>query len=72
MLPVTLGSSGASMPRPNRDRVMVSFYLPRSVKAFLVELAAQRGETQADTLRAMLAYAKEHMPKGWRPEDPGT
>lgn len=55
------------MPRPNRDRVMVSFYLARAGKAAIVELAAERGQTQADTLRAMLAYAQRHMPKDWQP-----
>jgi len=57
------------MPRPNRDRVMISFYIARSGKAALRELAAERGETQADTLRAMLAYAERRMPKGWKPKD---
>jgi len=56
------------MPRPNRDRVMVSFYIARSGKAAIRELAAERGETQADTFRAMLAYAERRMPKGWKPK----
>jgi hypothetical protein len=55
------------MPRPNRDRVMVSFYIARSGKAAIAKLAAERGETQADTHRAMLAYALAKMPKGWQP-----
>lgn len=55
------------MPRPNRDRVMVSFYIARSGKAAIADLAAKRGETKADTVRAMLAYAMTHMPKGWKP-----
>lgn len=55
------------MPRPNRDRVMVSFYIARSGKAAIAELAAERGETQADTVRAMLAYAQQRMPRGWKP-----
>lgn len=55
------------MPRPNRDRVMVSFYLARSTKAAIAALAAKRDETQSDTLRSMLAYAERHMPKGWKP-----
>lgn len=53
--------------RPNRDRVMVSFYLARSGKAAIKQLAEHRGQTQADTLRAMLAYAQRHMPKNWQP-----
>lgn len=56
------------MPRPNRDRVMVSFYLARSGKAAVVELAEKRGETQADTVRAMLAYSLAHMPAKWQPK----
>jgi hypothetical protein len=46
---------------------MVSFYIARSGKAAIEKLAAKRGETQADTVRAMLAYALRHMPKGWKP-----
>jgi hypothetical protein len=56
------------MPRPNRDRVMMSFYIARSGKAAIEQLAAERGETQADTIRAMLAYAQEKMPKNWQPK----
>jgi hypothetical protein len=55
------------MPRPNRDRVMTSFYISRPGKEFIRELAAERGETQADTVRAMLAYAQQRMPRGWHP-----
>lgn len=55
------------MARPNRDRVMVSFYLARSGKARIAELAEQRGQTQADTIRAMLAYAERKMPTDWQP-----
>ena len=55
------------MPRPNRDRVMMSFYITRSGKAAIKELAARRGQTQADTIRAMLAYAQQHMPERWNP-----
>lgn len=51
---------------------MVSFYLARSGKAALRELADGRGETQADTMRAMLAYAFGHMPAGWTPAEKVT
>jgi hypothetical protein len=47
---------------------MVSFYLARSGKAAVVELAEKRGETQADTVRAMLAYSLAHMPAKWQPK----
>lgn len=51
------------MPRPNRDRVMVTFYLERDARQAIRDLAARRGETQADTVRALLAYALERMPE---------
>lgn len=56
------------MPRPNRDRVMVSFYIARTVRAAIVKLAADRGQTQADTVRAMLDYSRQHMPPKWKAE----
>lgn len=46
---------------------MVSFYLARSGKEAIAKLAEKRGETKADTTRAMLAYALTHMPKNWHP-----
>lgn len=58
------------MPRPNRDRVMVSFYLARTDKAAITEIAAQREETTAATMRAMLAYAQTKMPAAWQPKEP--
>lgn len=47
---------------------MVSFYLARSGKQAILDLAAERGETQADTVRAMLSYAAQKMPRGWQPK----
>jgi hypothetical protein len=55
------------MPRPNRDRVMMSFYIARAGKTAIEKLAAEREQTQADTIRTMLAYSAQHMPKGWKP-----
>lgn len=46
---------------------MVSFYIARSGKVKILELAEERSETQADTVRAMLAYAVRHMPAKWTP-----
>lgn len=40
--------------RPSRDRVMVSFYLARSGKTAVEELAAANEATKADTYRALL------------------
>lgn len=55
------------MPRPNRDRVMVSFYLSRSGKAAIEAVAKQREITKADAYRLMLTYAERHMPAKWEP-----
>lgn len=43
-----------TMPRPNRDRVMVSFYISRAGKAAVEEMAAEKGQTKADTYRQLL------------------
>lgn len=52
-------ASVADMPRnggrPSKDRVMVSFYLERSLKAAVEALAAQNGKTLADTYREVIA-----------------
>ena len=42
------------MPRPNRDRVMVSFYMDQRGKAAVEQLAAERGQSKADTYRELL------------------
>lgn len=55
------------MPRPNRDRVMMSFYIARAGKTWIEQLAAKRGQSQADTIRAALAYSQRHMPERWEP-----
>lgn len=46
---------------------MLSFYISRDGKTAIQQLAAEREQTQADTIRAMLAYAQRHMPKKWTP-----
>jgi hypothetical protein len=46
---------------------MVSFYLARSGKAAIEKLAVRRKATKADTYRALLAYAVQHMPRDWKP-----
>ena len=56
------------MPRPNRDRVMVSFYISRAGKLEIEKVAEQRGCSKADAYRAMLAYAQQHMPRNWTPK----
>lgn len=57
----------APMPRPNLNRVRVSFHLGRDDKDAIEQLATERGEPKAETFRAMLAYARRKMPKGWKP-----
>lgn len=47
---------------------MFSFYIARSGREAIRRLAEERGETQADTVRAMLAYSLTKMPKGWHPK----
>lgn len=46
---------------------MMSFYIARGDKAAIEQLADDRGETQADTVRAMLAFAQRRMPPNWKP-----
>jgi hypothetical protein len=48
---------------------MVTFYLARTCKTGIEALAVERGETQADTVRAMLAYAQQRMPRSWHPKE---
>lgn len=47
---------------------MMSFYIARTGKAAIEQLAEQRGESKADTYRALLAYAMQRMPKNWTPK----
>lgn len=49
--------------RPSRDRVMVSFYLARSGKAAVEELAAANEATKADTYRALLKLGLDRASK---------
>jgi len=50
------------MPRPNRDRVMVSFYIARAGKAAVEKLAKAKGQTKADTYRELLRLGLKHAP----------
>jgi len=54
--------SGRLMPKPNRDRVMVSFYISRSGKAAVEALAAEKGQSKADTYRELLRLGLQHSP----------
>jgi hypothetical protein len=47
---------------------MFSFYIARAGRQAIRDLAAERGETQADTVRALLAYAMQRMPRNWKPK----
>lgn len=51
------------MPRPNHDRVMVSFYISRSGKAAVEALAVEKGQTKADTYRELLRLGLQHTAK---------
>lgn len=51
------------MPRPSRDRVMVSFYISRTGKAEVEKLAKTRGQTKADTYRELLRVGLQHTTK---------
>jgi hypothetical protein len=51
------------MPKPNRDRVMVSFYISRSGKAAVEALAAEKGQSKADTYRELLRLGLQHTAK---------
>jgi hypothetical protein len=52
------------MGRPNRDRVMVSFYISRADKQAIERLAAERGMTKADMYRELLRVGMNHA--DWR------
>jgi hypothetical protein len=56
------------MPRPNIGREMVSVRLGEKSRHWIEDLARQRRETRADTLRTMLLYASRFMPHDWKPE----
>jgi hypothetical protein len=47
------------MPRPNRDRVMVSFYLDRDGKAAVEDMAIAEGLTKSDTYRELLKRGRD-------------
>jgi hypothetical protein len=57
------------MPRPNKDRIMVSFYISRTGKAAVVELATRTGQTKADTYRELLRLGLQHHPKPRKQRD---
>lgn len=53
------------MPRPSQDRILHSFYMSRSMKAWVEELARKRGESASATFRTMLEWAMDSMPEKW-------
>lgn len=62
------------MPRPGPRRDLVATKLHGDEIAALDQRALAEGVTirggepnRSEMIRLMLAYAKEHMPKGWRP-----
>lgn len=52
-----------AVPRPNHDRVMVSFYISRAGKAAIEQLASEKGQTKADTYRELLQLGLQHATK---------
>jgi predicted transcriptional regulator len=51
------------MPRPNKDRVMVSFYISRNGKLAVEQLAERLGQSKADTYRQLLKIGLQHAPR---------
>lgn len=51
------------MPRPNKDRVMVSFYISRTTQATINALAERLGQSKADTYRQLLSDGLKRAPK---------
>lgn len=59
------------MPRPGPRRPYVAVRLNPDGLAWIDELAAERGINRSETLRLMLAYAQQRMPRTWKPrKDP--
>ena len=48
------------MARPNKDRVMVSFYVSRTSKQAIEDLADHTGQSKADTYRELLRLGLQH------------
>jgi hypothetical protein len=48
------------MARPNKDRVMVSFYVSRTGKQAVDDLADNLGQSKADTYRELLRLGLQH------------
>jgi len=57
------------MARPNRPpRVTVAVRLAEDGLKKVDELAEREDRTRSEMIRRMLAYAAQHMPKGWQPK----
>jgi hypothetical protein len=62
------------MPRPGPRRPLVALRLSEQGIEWLDQRARDEGLTQGDEpnrsemIRLALAYAQQHMPRGWRPK----
>lgn len=55
------------MPRPGPRRPNIGVRLSDEELARIDKLAERAGRNRSEQIRTMLAYAQEHMPKGWKP-----
>ena len=57
------------MPRPGPRRPLVAIRLSEQGIAHIDQRAAEEAEgIRSEMIRRMLAYAAQHMPKGWQPK----
>lgn len=54
-------------PRPGPRRPIVGVRVGENGLAWIDKEAERRGINRSEMIRQMLAYAKQHMPKGWKP-----
>lgn len=52
---------------PPDTRVAISLRLSPGALKLVDKAAAEQRRTRSETIRLMLAYAAQHMPKGWLP-----
>lgn len=57
------------MPRPNYDRVRVSFHISRTGKAAVEAKAAELERSVSETYRLLLRLGLDHAPKAEKPSN---
>ncbi len=55
------------MPRTGPRRLLIAFKLSEAGREAIDKLATERNANRSETIRVMLAYASQKMPKGWKP-----